>query len=80
MEKFKPGDLVRLRSGGPIMTVATIDDGEVNCSWFRLIGTDIESGPLYDESGPYSNRFEPHLLALIDPSTGLAKTMRLKKE
>ena len=40
-QKFKPGDLVRLKSGGPVMTVekANLDfykqwEGTYSCSWF----------------------------------------------
>lgn len=34
--KIEPGDIVRLRSGGPWMTVSHIDwhDGTVLCNWF----------------------------------------------
>jgi uncharacterized protein YodC (DUF2158 family) len=34
---FKIGDVVRLRSGGPAMTVKTEDDGDgqVECQWFE---------------------------------------------
>lgn len=31
---FKPGDVVRLKSGGPKMTVAEIREGRVLCQWF----------------------------------------------
>ena len=33
---FKPGDLVRLKSGGPAMVVEEIDkkDGSLMCLWF----------------------------------------------
>ena len=36
MSEFKPGDTVRLKSGGPLMTVKTIlePSKEVLCDWF----------------------------------------------
>jgi uncharacterized protein YodC (DUF2158 family) len=34
-KNFKPGDLVELKSGGPIMTVdAVFDGGDCRCVWF----------------------------------------------
>ena len=36
MAAFTPGDLVRLKSGGPTMTVVAIaEDGACACAWFR---------------------------------------------
>lgn len=32
--EFKPGDVVRLKSGGPKMTVEFVRGNEVNCIWF----------------------------------------------
>jgi uncharacterized protein YodC (DUF2158 family) len=32
--KFKIGDVVRLKSGGPAMTVTATPDVRVRCSWF----------------------------------------------
>ena len=40
-QKFKAGDLVRLKSGGPVMTIEKVNfdyykawEGTYNCSWF----------------------------------------------
>ncbi len=33
-ERFKKGDLVRLRSGGPTMTVNRYDGKDWDCAWF----------------------------------------------
>jgi len=34
MSDIKPGDVVRLKSGGPLMTVSSIDGKLVNVCWF----------------------------------------------
>jgi uncharacterized protein YodC (DUF2158 family) len=38
-QPFKPGDVVRLKSGGPVMTVESIggmgDPERINCVWFE---------------------------------------------
>ncbi len=36
MADFKQGDVVRLKSGGPAMTVETTEGGETVCVWFGL--------------------------------------------
>lgn len=35
--EFQPGDTVQLKSGGPIMTIASVakDDGRLWCVWFN---------------------------------------------
>jgi uncharacterized protein YodC (DUF2158 family) len=43
---FKPGDVVLLRSGGPSMTVVSVDEDEIKCVW---IG---EEGELFRETIP----------------------------
>jgi len=32
--KFKSGDCVKLKSGGPTMTVSNAKDDTIECSWF----------------------------------------------
>ncbi len=55
-DQFRPGDVVRLHSGGPTMTVSSIgvdyDPSLVNCEWFA--GEQIKHGS-----------FKPPMLELI---------------
>ena len=41
-EKFNPGDVVKLKSGGPQMTVESTQDNDnqqlVRCTWFEVRG------------------------------------------
>ncbi|WP_363321924.1 DUF2158 domain-containing protein [Phreatobacter sp.] len=54
---FQVGDLVRLRSGGPTMTVERVDeDGTVQCLWFPTPG-----------KPPSSRSFA---VGVLEPSTG----------
>jgi uncharacterized protein YodC (DUF2158 family) len=52
---FKIGDVVRLKSDGPRMTVKSIKDGEVWCNWF-------------DKEGKLAQPqwFEPDMLKLVE--------------
>jgi uncharacterized protein YodC (DUF2158 family) len=47
------GDLVRLRSGGPLLTVKSVRDGWIICTWWSEYG-DFQSGgfPIAMVEGP----------------------------
>lgn len=32
---FKPGDIVRVKSGGPEMTVKSVTGKDISCTWFN---------------------------------------------
>ena len=44
MNKLNVGDVVRLKSGGPWMTVTSVDGDFVNCTW--LHGDSFDCGSL----------------------------------
>ncbi len=48
--KFNIGDVVRLKSGGPVMTVSKADIGDsmVDCIWFDTTGKKFTSS--FDEA------------------------------
>jgi uncharacterized protein YodC (DUF2158 family) len=54
MADFKPGDTVRLKSGGPLMTIAHVRPDEVWCEWFD------------DKEAPQSKGFKPTSLVEDD--------------
>jgi uncharacterized protein YodC (DUF2158 family) len=33
-DEFKAGDVVKLKSSGPLMTVISVANGEADCEWF----------------------------------------------
>jgi len=45
MSKFKIGDVVTLKSGGPKMTINNIDTN-ICCTWFNQITNSNYEGPL----------------------------------
>jgi uncharacterized protein YodC (DUF2158 family) len=43
--KFKVGDIVQLKSGGPLMTIESAqDDGTYWCVWFSSKGDETKGG------------------------------------
>lgn len=54
---FAIGDTVKLKSGGPMMTVAEIEGEEVVCLWF-------------EKSQQFKQRFPAATLRVSEPSTG----------
>jgi uncharacterized protein YodC (DUF2158 family) len=67
---FKKGDLVRLKSGGPRMTVAGLGEGAidgqrlVSCTWFD------------QRNNPHSQAFDPDVLEITGPSSSTVKVVR----
>lgn len=54
---WNKGDVVQLKSGGPIMTVTDIySDGSVGCTWF--IKDELRQGSFPAQS---LDRYKPHL-------------------
>ena len=41
--EFKVGDVVQLKSGGPLMTVNKVGSGEIGCQWFDKAGDDVKT-------------------------------------
>ena len=49
-KKFKPGDVVELPSGSPLMTVSHYDDwGNVVCSWYNVRTNEMHPGVVFNE-------------------------------
>jgi len=54
--RFRPGDVVKLRSGGPRMTVENFLDDKVDVVWFSPCGIDGEL---------HQSKFAPELVVLV---------------
>src|SRR5580704_17782736 len=59
---LRTGDLVRLRSGGPLMTVNTVDGDQVTCFW------STDEGNVLSGSFPVSELTAPITLPAADLS------------
>ena len=53
--EFRTGDVVRLKSGGPKMTVIRIKESDVWCNWF-----------LVDQDVPKMHSFKPEMLEKVE--------------
>jgi len=50
--KFRVGDTVKLKSGGPEMTIHSqpmVSDGAYSCQWFARSGSKLERGQFYED-------------------------------
>ena len=48
---FKPGDLVELKSGSPVMTVQGQNDfGETNCVWYCNVSNEFKRFAFWETS------------------------------
>ena len=60
MDQFKEGDTVRLKSGGPTMTVASVSQSAgVECHWFNHTDAEWTSKWVM---------FQPAMLKAVSPS------------
>jgi uncharacterized protein YodC (DUF2158 family) len=55
MSDIKVGDLVQLKSGGPVMTVAFIDSNGAKCVWFDDHNQEKEKVFPLETLKPYEN-------------------------
>ncbi len=62
--EFKPGDIVRLKSGGPAMTVESVGQDGINCVWF-------------DGKRRLAKPFVPQTLTAAEPSPPEKITLNL---
>ena len=46
MASFEPGDIVQIKSGGPIMTVVSAKGAEVQCLWFSEQAGDVKTATI----------------------------------
>lgn len=53
-DKFEVGQTVRLKSGGPLMTINSINGDEIWCEWFN------------DKNQPQARAFKRHMLVEDD--------------
>lgn len=70
MNKFKAGDVVTLNSGGPKMTVSSIDSstGKIWCTWFvtsSVVYIDNGNSEQNIYEGPFEYEFTSESLTLV---------------
>ncbi|OGM16910.1 hypothetical protein A2V61_00990 [Candidatus Woesebacteria bacterium RBG_19FT_COMBO_47_8] len=56
--KYKTGDIVRLKSGGPGMTVESVTPmGDIYCHWFS--GNKLEGGSFAPDAIDFEDNLDP---------------------
>ena len=76
MEEFAPGDIVQLKSGGPLMTVEEVgkdsltEEDTVWCTWFEKVGNRQER---------QKETFRPVTLAKRNPQTPSTVAVRVQR-
>lgn len=59
VREFKIGDVVRLKSGGPDMTIQDVTEYEIKCRWFdakkKFFDSSFQPEELVDASAPQIN-------------------------
>lgn len=69
--KFQRSDVVKLRSGGPLMVVERYSDSfpdEIECIWFPYTFTDLAPIEVWDAE-PRTSRFFEECLLLVTRAT-----------
>jgi uncharacterized protein YodC (DUF2158 family) len=68
-ENLKVGSMVRLKTGGPIMTVCRLVEGDAICKWFVEMKRPFDgmaASAVSEWIGPYDAAFGRDALAIVE--------------